>query len=216
LVPTTARRILDVGCAAGAVGRGLKARQPCEVTGIEYDPAMAEMARSVLDQVYTGDAAEMIPSLARAYFDCIILADVLEHLPDPARVLADLGPTLAPGGQLVMSIPNVRHWSVVRNLLEGRWDYEEAGLLDRTHLRFFTRLSFENMLREVGLRFQLRTTTMMPGETIPSQVVDSLRSVGLEVDTLASESQVYQYLYVAQSAASDSLKSGRTPSTTPG
>ena len=198
LVPRSARRILDVGCAAGALGQALKARQDCEVTGVETVPDAAEAARAVLDRVHLGDIALVASSLPQSYFDCIVLADVLEHLVDPARVLAALRPLLAPGGQFILSIPNVRHWSVVRALLEGRWDYAEAGLLDRTHLRFFTRATIEELLRDVGLEPVLAGTTTLGGDGVPPAVVSALRAAGLDVRTLADESRTYQFLYTAR------------------
>ena len=199
LVPESARRILDVGCASGALGQALKARQWCEVIGIECVPEVADLARSALDQVYVGDVARIAPSLPEAHFDCIVMADVLEHLVDPGVVLTALRPCLAPGGRLVVSVPNVRHWSVVRGLLEGRWDYAEAGLLDRTHLRFFTRDSIERLLRTTGYRPSLAGVTSIDGDSaIPRQIVSALRKAGLSVSTLAEESRVYQFLYVAE------------------
>jgi GT2 family glycosyltransferase/Flp pilus assembly protein TadD/glycosyltransferase involved in cell wall biosynthesis/2-polyprenyl-3-methyl-5-hydroxy-6-metoxy-1,4-benzoquinol methylase len=198
LVPLTARRILDVGCAGGALGKALKDRQNCEVTGIEYVPAVAEQARTGLDKVYSGDVNEIALTLPKDYFEAIILADVLEHLPDPATTLARLLPTLTLHGKIIISIPNMRHWSVVKGLLEGQWEYEEAGLLDRTHLRFFTRASFEKLLHQVGLKPVSVGATHIKSPSIPHSVVTVLQHEGLNVSTLAQESQVYQWLYVAE------------------
>jgi GT2 family glycosyltransferase/Flp pilus assembly protein TadD/2-polyprenyl-3-methyl-5-hydroxy-6-metoxy-1,4-benzoquinol methylase len=211
LVPKTARNILDVGCAAGRLGAALRARQPCEVTGIECLPEMAEAARQVLDTVYAGDALEVSRTLPSHHYDCIIMADVLEHLADPAGVLSALAATLAPNGCFVFSIPNVRHWSVVRGLLEGNWDYAESGLLDRSHLRFFTRASFEKLLRQVGMR-PVAISGVTMGDGLPGSTLRALAEAGLEVSTLDQESRVYQFQYVAQLAVEPSSQLPTPPS----
>ena len=207
LVSPNARCILDVGCGAGSLGRSLKERQPCEVWGIEIIPEVAEAARQVLDRVYVGDAAAVIPALPNGCFDCIILADVLEHLVEPAKVLSALVGKLAPRGRLVISVPNVRHWSVIRGVLEGRWEYQDAGSLDRTHLRFFTRQSFEQLLHSVGCKPVHANATTVSGEKMPAGIVEACKAAGLDVGTLDLESQVYQFLYVAEPLAATALTS---------
>lgn len=198
LVPHSARRILDVGCASGALGRALKEGQGCEVIGIECVPEVAAIARSRLDRVHVGDAAAVAPSLPEAYFDCIIVADVLEHLAEPAALLSALRRSLAPNGRLILSVPNVRHWSVIRGLLEGRWDYAEAGLLDRTHLRFFTRRTIEELLRSTGFRPMSVQATSINYDPVPANVVEALSMAGLDVASLVEEGGVYQFLYLAE------------------
>lgn len=152
LVPPGALRILDVGCGAGGLGRALLERNPAR-TMIGVEPvavAVAAAARHyarVLPTDLEGAGGEL-PSLAP--FDSIVLADVLEHHADPAAVLARLRDWLAPDGTVIASIPNAAHWSVIAGLLRGRFDYAERGILDRTHLRFFTRSSFAALARESG------------------------------------------------------------------
>ncbi|HPF71174.1 MAG TPA: methyltransferase domain-containing protein, partial [Candidatus Krumholzibacteria bacterium] len=107
-VPAEARRILDVGCGAGAFGAGLKDERPgLEVWGVEMDPEAAARARTVLDRVLEGDAAGVAPTLAGERFDAIVLNDVLEHVLEPEALLALLRPLLADGGRLVASVPNI-------------------------------------------------------------------------------------------------------------
>lgn len=198
LVPTSARRILDVGCASGMLGHALKCRQPCTVTGIEYNPQTAETARTRLDFVLDGDAegAEILDSLSEDYFDCVICADVLEHLRDPARVLRRISQCLRPDGLLIASIPNIRHWSVVQDLLEGRWTYKDEGILDRTHLRFFTKSGICSLLAEAG--FQITRLWGLPnGPGAPAGVAEALAGFGMDTTTLREESIVYQYLTAA-------------------
>ncbi len=198
MVPPTAKTILDVGCAAGRLGSELKAKLGAEVWGIENVPDMAKQARNVLDKVYSGDVNEIALTLPPNHFDAIIFADVLEHLPDPSVTLKRLLPTLTPNGKIIISIPNVRHWSVIKGLLEGQWEYEEAGLLDRTHLRFFTRASFEKLLYQVGLKPGYVGATRVNYPPVPNAIVSALHQEGLDISTLIQESQVYQWLFVAE------------------
>jgi SAM-dependent methyltransferase len=152
-------RVLDVGCATGYLAAEL-ARRGCTVDGIEFDPAAAEQARAHCREVVVGDLeaptvrAEVERMLADTRPDTIICADVLEHLRDPWAVLAWLRTLLAPGGRAVISVPNIAHWTARRALLRGRFDYTNYGLLDRTHLRFFTRASAVELARRAGFAVQ--------------------------------------------------------------
>ena len=151
LVPPNARSIVDVGCAGGALGSSLKAERPgASVRGVEMCPAAAERARHRLDDVFIG-SAEDGPPAEWPLADCLIFADVLEHLANPQDVLCKWRESLAPGGTVIASIPNVAHHSIVRDLLRGRWEYADAGILDRTHLRFFTRETILDLFAGAGL-----------------------------------------------------------------
>lgn len=199
LVPLGAARILDVGCGAGQLGHHLKRRQPCRVSGIEVVEAVAEQARAVLDEVFVGDVEAIVRNPPEERFDCIICADVLEHLREPGRVLEALREGwLAPGGVVVASVPNVRHWSVIRQLLEGRWDYVDAGLLDRTHLRFFTRTNLYFLFAQAGYQILSWRATRLADAGFPRQLLAPLAEAGLRVQTLEAEAQDYQYLVVAR------------------
>lgn len=152
-------RVLDVGCATGVFGEYLK-RKGCasEVIGIEIDVLAAKEASTRLDRVLTANlnhaaVIDVLNDFDNASFDYIICADVLEHLIDPWAVLTDLAKFLKPGGRLVVSLPNIQHWSVWMPLiLTGRWEYCEAGILDRTHLRFFTRATSQELIRRANLK----------------------------------------------------------------
>lgn len=154
LVPEDAREVLDVGCASGALGRALKAGRPgIRVRGVEPVAEQAERARAVLDDVAVGafDSGTDLPPAWPAP-DCIIFADVIEHMADPWGAMKRATALLAPGGSVVCSIPNVTHWSVTVPILCGRFDYQEFGVLDRTHLRFFTRRTAIELIQSTGLR----------------------------------------------------------------
>jgi GT2 family glycosyltransferase/2-polyprenyl-3-methyl-5-hydroxy-6-metoxy-1,4-benzoquinol methylase/tetratricopeptide (TPR) repeat protein len=149
LVPREAKRVLDVGCAAGVLGEALKQSQECEVIGIELDRGAAEEAKERLDEVIQGDV-ETLDFGELGKFDAIVCGDILEHLREPGEVLKKLRDLLNPEGPLIASFPNVRHMEVVQKLVEGNWTYEPAGLLDRDHLRFYTRRSAEQLLEAAG------------------------------------------------------------------
>lgn len=152
-VPVTARRILDIGCGAGVFAAGLKERSgaPADlmIWGVEMDRSAADQAKQVLDKVLCGDVQALLPDIPVGHFDAVIMNDVLEHVADPGKLLAAVRTLLAPGGCLVASIPNVRYFFNVVNLAwHGRWEYTDEGILDRTHLRFFTRSSIRLLLGE--------------------------------------------------------------------
>ncbi len=154
-IPPGASRILDIGCGTGAFAASLKEQSACEVWGIEIDSRAALIANARLDNVLTGDALDQLPALPDHHFDCIVLNDVLEHLVDPERLLEGLVCKLSSTGRVVASIPNARHfhhlWEVV---VKGRWEYADEGILDRTHLRFFTKSSLGGLFERTGWDLQ--------------------------------------------------------------
>ena len=136
--------------------------------------------------------------LPDSYFDTIIFADVLEHFVDPSCILGQIKSKLSQHGEIIASIPNVRHWSVLRDLLEGRWDYVDAGILDRTHLRFFTKSSLVEMFKTAGFCLEKIQGTVIQGCEVPKDVIDALGSSGIDTRSLEEEGKIYQYLIVAQ------------------
>jgi 2-polyprenyl-3-methyl-5-hydroxy-6-metoxy-1,4-benzoquinol methylase len=154
LVPPTCRRFLDIGCATGATGAALKARDPAiRVTGVEIDPGMAATAAAQLDRVIVGDVSEpeVLGQLGPESYDCILCGDVLEHLGDPWRVLRELVQLGTRDAYVVVSLPNVAHLSTFVTLLRGTWPYRARGIHDRTHLRFFARKNVEALFSQAGL-----------------------------------------------------------------
>lgn len=153
----TPRRALDVGCYRGATGQALAARVPgVEVVGIELEPEAAEVARERLATLFVGPVEEVLarPEFqAHGRYDLILCGDVLEHLAQPERVLGRLvREFLAPGGRVVISVPNVAYYETFLLLARGRWPRRARGIFDRTHLRFFTRRELSALLEESGLR----------------------------------------------------------------
>lgn len=148
LIPDHVRFVLDVGCAEGAIGRYLKQHRTGIIcVGIEPDPTAAGEAQKDYDRVYVQPVENTV---LPERFDCIVCGDILEHLIDPQNVLKMFHAFLHDQGILVGSVPNIGHWSVIRELMKGRFQYVPAGILCRDHLRFFTEDSLRNMLRNSG------------------------------------------------------------------
>jgi len=155
LIPAGPHLILDLGCASGAVGRRLLAdKKAATVIGVELFPSAAQEAAQHYQDVHTGDIEEMTLPY-KNHFDYVICGDILEHLKNPYAVIDKINGFLKPGGKLICSLPNIRHWQVLCNLaLGGAWEYQDAGIMDRTHLRFFTRRSCHQMFRDGGLQVE--------------------------------------------------------------
>ena len=154
LIPIDSHRILSVGCG-GAPTEQLLQEQGKEVVGIEYNETAAEHARSVISKVFVGDAETIELDYPTGYFDCFMYADVLEHFAFPNRVLAHHLPYLKDDGTVVISIPNMRFWVVLYELVvKGDWPYKDQGIFDETHLRVFTLKNFTRLLNEVGLEVE--------------------------------------------------------------
>ncbi|MBN1474651.1 MAG: class I SAM-dependent methyltransferase [Syntrophaceae bacterium] len=149
-VPRDARRILEIGCAAGIFSNSIKSRQKCEVWGMEISEKYGRDAMNLLDKVVIGDVITKLNEIPESYFDCIICNDILEHLVDPFSFLVSLRRYVVPGGKIVCSIPNIRYYRVLKDLvMNGEWKYNDSGVLDITHLRFFTKKAYFACLRSV-------------------------------------------------------------------
>lgn len=150
-LPETAKKILDVGCGNGAFASLVKEKNNAEVWGIELMEEEAKVAIDVLDKVFVGNCENHIEGLPDQYFDAIYMNDVLEHLVDPYSVLEILKSKLAPNGVFISSIPNVRFFRTFSKVLFSKdWIYDDHGVMDKTHLRFFTGKSIKRMYEELG------------------------------------------------------------------
>jgi 2-polyprenyl-3-methyl-5-hydroxy-6-metoxy-1,4-benzoquinol methylase len=153
-IPDSARRFLDVGCGAGGFAKNLKGPDR-EVCGVELCEPAAEVARGHLDKVFTGLFGPEL-DLPKGYFDCIIFNDVVEHILDPVATLRYASTLLTEDGVLVASIPNVGNFPTIWRLaVKGEWEYKEHGILDKTHLRFYTRSSIVKLFEASG--FEINT-----------------------------------------------------------
>ncbi len=152
-IPKRAKKVLEIGCGEGKFGECLKQQQNAEVWGVEPVKQHANNAKKVLDKVLVGGVEANLSRLPTNYFDLIVANDVLEHLVDPYYVLVKLSRTLKKGGVIVSSIPNMRNFHIIHGLTVGKnWEYQESGILDKTHLRFFTTNSIQNMFKNHGYK----------------------------------------------------------------
>ena len=190
------KTVLDVGCSTGDLGRFL-GTQGCTVDGVEVDEEAAQMASKILRRVAVVDLdrEDLVAAMDGARYDCIVFADVLEHLMDPATVLRSAISLLAPDGAIVISVPNVAHGALRLALLQGRWDYRTTGLLDNTHVRFFTRDSILDLVRGAGLAVaEIRATINDPLRTEVEVDVSALPPGLVEWVRMQPRSFDYQYI----------------------
>jgi 2-polyprenyl-3-methyl-5-hydroxy-6-metoxy-1,4-benzoquinol methylase len=154
LLPTHCERVLEVGCGTGATLAELKRRGQCRwAGGVEVAGEPGRFAAERLDRFWNGNIETFTPDVAEGSLDALLCLDVLEHLVEPWQTLRSLAKLLKPGAVTVISVPNVRNHRVVTELLlHGRWDYESSGIMDRTHLRFFTRDSAASLVSGAGFR----------------------------------------------------------------
>jgi SAM-dependent methyltransferase len=203
LVGPPPRRILDVGCGQGELGHVLKERGHY-VLGVDWSRPLFE-----LDAFVQADVAQGLPSSIEGKFDTVLLADVLEHLAEPLKLLDDAKQRLEPDGVLLVSLPNVAHWSMRAQLAVGRFDYTNKGLLDRGHLRFFTHASALRLFHDAGLDVVSRRTTPVPWENVlPRALGSGIRDKAERADYFLARLRpnlfAYQNLFelrVASSAA---------------
>jgi 2-polyprenyl-3-methyl-5-hydroxy-6-metoxy-1,4-benzoquinol methylase len=185
-------RVLDVGCSSGYLARPLVAAG-ATVVGVELDPAAAEEARTVCEEVVVGDVESLELPFDQASFDVVLCGDVVEHLRDPGAALVRLRPLLRRGGRLVLTTPNVANWAIRLSLLGGRWRYTERGILDRTHTHLFTRKTLVETVTEAGY------TVVELDHTAPVPVIGtpSVERVAHAVASLRPSLFAYQLLLAA-------------------
>lgn len=201
LVPPGRRRVVEVGPAHGAFAKALRARQPgLHITGVDVDVEYARLAARSCDRVFvcdieTLDSAGLAPLFPS---DCWVFGDSLEHLREPWRLLEVVRQRIDSDGCVVTCIPNAQHWTVQARLACGELHYEDEGLLDRTHLRWFTRKSMLAMFARTGWRVEqtaLRSLTQPP----PPAVVDALQrmaqALGADPREALADAQVFQYVF---------------------
>ncbi len=194
--------VLDVGCGPGVVARALTARG-CKVWGLERDPARANSARNHCVEVLEADveAVSLSEEFAGRSFDVVLFLDVLEHLRDPQAALAGAEAVLAPGGCVLLSVPNVTHGALRLELLSGKFRYRASGLLDRGHLRFFDADGLDAMIRLAGFRSETRLRVMRRLDQTEfdvdlASIPDDLRTT-LESDP---DALTYQFFVIARPA----------------
>jgi len=184
-IPATAERILDLGCGTGAMGAVLKRRQRCVVHGIELNKEASDLARKNLDYCWRDNLNRFDPSFIKREYDCIVFGDILEHLVDPWSVLKKFASVLIDDGVIIASIPNVAHPGILYDLSRGLFRYASAGILDTTHLRFFTKTSAFQMFCNAGLK--VIDVKVHPADQNPIQyLITSVRKKVTKPDPLVT------------------------------
>jgi 2-polyprenyl-3-methyl-5-hydroxy-6-metoxy-1,4-benzoquinol methylase len=212
-VPASARRILELGCGAGALARAIKRQCPqVFYAGVELMAEPLAQASEVLDvallrnldQVPNWAAdAQMHESLPVGNFDLVIMGDVLEHLYEPEAVLAQAVRRLRPEGHALVCIPNVQHWSVLAQLMVGHWPRTDSGLFDRTHVRWFTLRDMHALLTGCGLKVQKvvpRVFQPEQGQLLLQALEPALRVLNVDPRQFAQLALPLQYVLVGQKA----------------
>ena len=209
-LPNDLERVLEVGCSAGLLGEAYKNNNPDTVWhGVEINPDAVEHALERLNEAWVMNANNLEPNskMQKEPYDAIVYGDVIEHLTDPIKSLPTHLNLLKPGGELIACIPNVQHWTVVKSLIGGDWKYASSGLLDNTHLRFFTRVSIWRMLRRLGYelieqkRFSYEDVSMFKDRTQERDEILQLLELlcdasGMRFSNL--DFRTYQYFIRAQ------------------
>ena len=150
MIPDGVKRVLNVGCGFGLMGKRLRDERGIEVTGIENQEEAAGIARGNIDELIAGDVENLKLPFEPGYFDCVVYGEILEHLKDPWKVLREHVYYLKKGGWCIASIPNIAHYSIIKGLLSNKWEYKPSGILDKTHLRFFTINGIRKMFKDAG------------------------------------------------------------------
>jgi len=210
LIPPV-KRILDVGCGEGILGRRLLDKGAGEVFGIEISPDACDRAGRNLSGLICGDVEEVDLPFDEGYFDCMILADILEHLKAPLSTLKRLRKHLSDSGVIVASIPNVRYHGVIDMLVEGHWKYRDEGILGKNHLRFFTRKEIESLFEEAGFEITGMTADIDPAYNALKDPLSGEISFGrVSLSGLAPEELkdlfVFRYLLKAQKSGIEVLR----------
>lgn len=200
LIPANARGVVEVGCNNGALARAYKATNPAvKYTGIEVDAGNAEGSRRYCDEVLLLDIESVDDSFYAQYADynVWIFGDVLEHLRYPWEVLARIRRSMPPDGCIIVCLPNAQHWSVQARLAVGAFRYEPFGLMDRTHLRFFTRATMLEMFAGAGFKLEVgfpRIFDELKNEHVIAAIRSMAIGVGADPDLAVNDSLPLQYV----------------------
>ncbi|MFJ5964372.1 glycosyltransferase [Bacillus sp. NPDC093026] len=209
MLPKDAKNVLDVGCGAGATGLELLNRQPVDMYGVEVDSLKAKIANAYYREVTQAAADEYPWSEKENFFDAILFSDVLEHISDPWQTISQAYASLKPGGVIICCLPNMLHAEVLLPLMTGDFTYQDVGILDRTHLRFFTpktmRALFPEALFDIIIEKRINVHIDQNVQLFFDEVARLGESLGFATKALSDQVNLYQLLFVAR-------KKGGSPS----
>ncbi len=199
-IPLDATIVLDVGCGAGSLGAAYRRLNPrARLLGIDLDPAAAELAAQRLDEVAVVDVEyDPLPFELDRPIDCIVYGDVLEHLRDPWSVLRHHIAALSDEGTILICVPNLEHWSFADRLLRGTWDYEPSGLLDETHLRWFSLETMRKGLLSLGLTLcdvHARVFDAEAAEAFTAKIAPALTALDVDPQAYAQRAAPLQHVW---------------------
>jgi len=203
-MPEGAACVLEIGCNGGSLGAAYKKANPgSSYYGVELSKPAAAHAATRLDLVLCGPADEMDLSFLTGKIDCIVYGDVLEHLVDPWTLLANHAKLLKKTGVVVASIPNVQHWTLLDHVLRGQWNYSDYGLLDNTHLRFFTLNTIHRLFGGAGLKID-KVFGLNAHNEAASRFCEimrpALQALGIDVAEFLNRTTPLQYVVTASLA----------------
>jgi SAM-dependent methyltransferase len=204
MLPKTCRKVVEVGCSTGALARAyMQINTSCEYIGVEIDADYAEAAGAVCTEAIAVDVETMPDEQFNSIFDCdcVAFGDTLEHFRDPWAVLRRIRPLLRPGARIVACLPNAQHWSVMMRLASGLFRYEDSGLLDRTHLRWFTRITAIELFQSSGYRIidgRSRVFSEPQREIFLPAIRALAQAAGANAETAAMDAIPLQYVLVAE------------------
>jgi SAM-dependent methyltransferase len=199
LIPVESKQIVEFGCSSGALARESKKTNPsAHYLGIEIFPEYAELARRFCDEVRVLDADSTDDTFydEHAGVDCWVFGDVLEHLKDPWRVLRQIRRVIQKGC-VVACIPNAQHWSVQARLCAGAFRYEDSGLMDRTHLRWFTRQTIHELFQTCGFKLDAGFSRIFPEpqrDVFLKAIREMASVIGLDPEIASEDSKPLQYV----------------------
>lgn len=174
-LPAGIGKLLDVGGGEGNFAALAKQHMKCETHVVEMNEEAAAIAATKVDRVWVGDFLSL---RIEERYDCITFLDVVEHAADPSGMLRRAAELLAPGGSIIASIPNIGHWTVVADLIEGRWDYMPVGITCWTHLRFFTLQTIMETFHDAGLKVLQAETVQLPAPLPIKKAMESFTEAG--------------------------------------
>lgn len=202
MVPANVSRVVEVGCMHGAMARAVRAQYPhVHYTGIDIDPDYAEVAGAYCDRAFASNIEQVDDTTWQSLFpsNCWIFGDCLEHLYDPWNVLKRVRASIDANGCLITCIPNAQHWSVQSRLATGLFRYEDSGLLDRTHIRWFTRITMLEMFAQTGWKIEQGVSRAFPPLPQQEAHLEAIRKLAIagggDPQQAAQDATVFQYVF---------------------
>lgn len=200
MMPAHAMQIIEIGCSSGALAREFKKINPaCNYLGIDIVPTYVELAKRFCDEVGVGNIEEEPAEFyeQQSDKDCWVFADTLEHLRDPWQILREIRKVIPSHGAVVASIPNAQHWSMFAKLSMGDFRYADSGIFDRTHLRWFTRQTINELFNEAGFSIvqgEPRVFDEPQRAQFLPHIGEMAKLCGVNANTAMSDAMAFQYV----------------------